>query len=56
MLRGANVGCGSAVGDDGWDDSAEDFAFDGLFGDGVDVLSFGWLLLFDLAVWRGSIG
>ena len=55
MLRGADVGCGSAVGDDERDDSAEDFAFDGLIGDGVDVLSFSWLLLFDLAVWRGCI-
>lgn len=41
MLRGADIGSGSAVGDYGRDDSAEDFAFDGLFSDGVDVLWFG---------------
>ena len=41
MLSGADVGCGGAVCDDGWDDSAEDLGFDGLLGDGVDVLLFG---------------
>ena len=40
MLRGADVGCGGAVCDDGWDDSVEYLGFDGVFGDGVDALSF----------------
>ena len=41
LLRGADVGCGGAVRDDGWDDSVEYFGFDGLFVDGVVVLTFG---------------